>query len=173
LAAPAPFEIVGKYASEDTHQKVARIRWRIKVRTPDYAKHYEILMAVVTHLAVNKWCIRQPKGIAKDLSIDDVDSVRAVLKTFKGLFRESLGTSKDHGEHFYSLHLRYARDASAVSNEERPPLDPDILFSLLRFVSEKSTQQSQQTAALRVAGMTSIISLIVAAASMFVALYKG
>ncbi|MGJ4902319.1 hypothetical protein ACQR0V_12170 [Bradyrhizobium sp. HKCCYLS2058] len=143
------------------------------MRTPDYAKHYEILMAVVTHLAVNRWCIRQPKGIAKDLSIDDVDSVRDVLKTFKGLFRESQGTSKDHGDHYYSLHLRYARDASGVSDEERPPLDPDTLFSLLRFVSDKSAQQSQQATSLRVAVITSIISLIVAAFSMVVALHKS
>jgi hypothetical protein len=39
---------------------------------PDYSKNYEVLMAVVTHLAVNKWALRQPKGIAKDLSIEDV-----------------------------------------------------------------------------------------------------
>jgi hypothetical protein len=142
-------------------------------RTPDYAKNYEILMAVVTHLAVNKWPSRQPKGIAKDLSIDDVDSIRSVLKAFKGLFRESKGISRDHGEPLYSLHLRHARVGGDQSDEERPALEPQDLFSLLRFVSEKSTQQSQQTAALRVSALTSIISLIVAAASMVVALHKG
>ena len=36
-----------------------------------YSKHYETLMAVVTHLAVNKWALRQPRGIANDLSIDE------------------------------------------------------------------------------------------------------
>ena len=141
-------------------------------RRPDYANNYEILVAVVTHLAVGRWPSRQPKGIAKDLSIDDVDSIRSVLKTFKGLFRESKGVSKDHGEPLYSLHLRHARSGDE-SNEERPALDPQDLFSLLKFVSEKSAQQSQQSVALRLAALTSIISLIVAAASMIVALHKG
>jgi hypothetical protein len=142
-------------------------------RIPDYAKNYEILLAVVTHLAVNKWPSRQPKGIAKDLSIDDVDTVRSVLKTFKGLFRESKGKSRDHGEPLYSLHLRFARVGGSESDEERPPLDTQDLFSLLKFVSERSTQQSQQISALRIAALTSFISLIVAAASLFVALHKG
>jgi hypothetical protein len=138
---------------------------------PDYAKNYEVLMALVTHLAVGKWPSRQPKGIAKDLSID-ADSIRSVLKTFKGLFRESQGVSRDHGEPFYSLHLRYAR-VGGEAEEERPALNPDDLFSLLKFVSEKSTLQTQQIAALRLAALTSIISLLVAAASMVVALHKG
>ena len=141
---------------------------------PDYSKNYEILMAVVTHLAVNKWALRQPKGIAKDLSIEDVQSVRNVLKSFKGLFRESKGISKDHGDHYYSLHLRHSRQGDGDNvDQERPPLEPEYLFSLLKVVSEKSAQQSQQMTALRVAGMTSMISLIVAAASLFVALHKS
>src|ERR1700753_4305051 len=140
----------------------------ISMRAPDYAKHYEILTAVVTHLAVNKWCIRQPTGIARDLSIDDVDTVREVLKSFKGLFRESAGRSKDHDDHYYSLHLRFSRNTNGSSDEERSPLETGDLFSLLRFVSDKSAQQSQQASALRIAALTSIISLIVATASMFV-----
>jgi hypothetical protein len=142
------------------------------LRKLDYAKNHEILMAVVTHLAVGKWPSRQPKGIANDLSIDP-EAIRSVLKTFKGLFRESKGRSRDHGEPLYSLHLRFARVGGAESEEERPPLDTQDLFSLLKFVSEKSTQQSQQASALRIAALTSLISLIVAAASLFVAFHKG
>jgi hypothetical protein len=132
-------------------------------------------MAVVTHLAVHKWAIRQPLGIAKDLSID-VEPVRTVLKSFKGLFRESPGNSKDHGEHFYSLHLRHSRQNDSQSGDdrkERPPLEPEYLIALLKFVSDKSLQQSQQTTALRVAGITSFFSLAVAAISLFVALHKS
>ncbi|MBR0955690.1 hypothetical protein [Bradyrhizobium canariense] len=140
---------------------------------PNYAKNYEVLVAVITHLAVNKWPARQPKGIAKDLSIEDVDSVRSVLKAFKGLFRESRGVSKDHGEPLYSLHLRHARFAVADSDQERPPLDPPDMFSLLRLVSEKASQQTQHAAALRVAALTSGISLLVAVVSLVVALHKG
>jgi hypothetical protein len=96
------------------------------------------------------------------------------LKSFKGLFRESKGISKDHGDHFCSLHLRHSRQGDGDNvDQERAPLEPEHLFSLLKFVSEKSAQESQQMTALRVAGMTSMISLIVAAASLFVALHKG
>lgn len=142
------------------------------MQRPDYAKHYEILIALVTHLAVHKWAMRQPKGIADDLSIYDVDAVRHVLQTFKGLFRESDGKSKDHGDHFYSLHLRHARGSIGPSQEDRPGLDTDDLFSLLKLISERSNQQSQQSTALRVAAATSIISLLVATASVIVAFYK-
>ncbi|UPJ96397.1 hypothetical protein IVB07_02160 [Bradyrhizobium sp. 172] len=139
---------------------------------PDYAKNHEVLMAVVTHLAVGKWPSRQPRGIANDLSIS-IESVRSVVTTFKGLFRESKKRSRDHGDPLYSLHLRYARVGDADSDEERPPLDTQDLFSLLKFVSDKSNHQSQQNSALRIAALTSAISLVVAAASLFVALHKG
>ncbi|MGJ5151636.1 MULTISPECIES: hypothetical protein [unclassified Bradyrhizobium] len=143
------------------------------MQRPDYAANYETLMAVVTHLAVNKWPARQPKGIAKDLSIENVDAVRGVLRTFKGLFRESRGVSRDHGEPLYSLHLRHSRFVVADEEQERPPLNTEDLFALLRLVSEKAAQQTQQASALRIAALTSIISLMVAAASLLVALHKG
>ncbi len=140
---------------------------------PDYSKHYEVLMAVIAHLAVNKWAIRQPQGISKDLSIDK-DSIQQVLREFKSLFRESSGKSKDHGSPFYSLHLRHSRQATPDNPDlERPPLEAEYLFPLLRFVSEKSAQQSQQANALWLAGITSLISLIVAGLSLYVAIRKG
>jgi hypothetical protein len=144
------------------------------MRVPDYAKHYEVLMAVVTHLAVNKWPSRQPVGIAKDLSIDDVDHVRSVLRTFKGLFRESKGKSKDHGDPLYYLHLRFSRATPETSEDERPPLDTQDLFALLKFVSDSAIAQSQQSSALTASTLSSVISLIVAAGSLVVALlHKG
>jgi hypothetical protein len=139
---------------------------------PDYAKHYEVLMAVVTHLGVNKWALRQPRGIANDLSIDE-ESIRTVLKSFKGLFRQSAKTSGDHGDHFYSLHLRHSRQPSGENPQvERGPLDAEYLFPLLKFISEKSAQQSQQATALRLAALSSLISLLVACVSLYITLRK-
>lgn len=139
---------------------------------PNYTKHYETLMAVVTHLGVHKWALRQPRGIAKDLSINEED-VKTVLTNFKGLFRESLGASKDHGDHFYSLHLRHSRQSSDDNKDvERAPLEADYLFPLLTFISQKSAQESQQGIAMRAALLTALISLIASAASLFVALHK-
>jgi hypothetical protein len=139
---------------------------------PNYTKHYETLMAVVTHLAVNKWALRQPRGIARDLSINEED-VKAVLINFKGLFRESAGTSKDHGDHYYSLHLRHSRQSSDENKDvERAPLEAVYLFPLLTFISQKSAQESQQGIAMKAALLTALISLVASAVSLFVALYK-
>lgn len=133
---------------------------------PNYAKHYETLMAVVTHLAVNKWALRQPQRIANDLSID-VASVRAVLKTFKSLFRESPKKSKDHSDHFYSLHLRHSKQAADESNEvERAALDPEYFFPLLDYISKKSMQETQQNVALKAALIAAAVSLIASMAAL-------
>src|SRR3954471_1173926 len=109
---------------------------------PNYNRNYETLMALVTHLGAGKWPMRQPKGIAKDLSIDESE-IRAVLQEFKGLFRQSVKASKDHGDHFYSLQLRYARQPSDENEIERAPLEAEYLFPLLEFISKKSAEQSQ------------------------------
>ena len=135
-----------------------------------YSKHYETLMAVVTHLAVNKWALRQPRGIANDLSIDK-SSVRTVLKTFKSLFRESMKTSKDHGDHFYSLHLRHSKQSTDESDVERAPLEAEYFFPLLDFISKKSMQETQTSVAIKAALMAAAVSLFasfVALAAVFI-----
>lgn len=133
---------------------------------PNYAKHYETLMAVVTHLAVNKWALRQPQGIAKDLSIE-LESVRTVLRTFKSLFRESAKKSRDHGDHFYSLHLRHSKQAADDSNDvERAALDADYFFPLLDYISKKSMQETQQNVALKAALIAAAVSLIASLAAL-------
>jgi hypothetical protein len=139
---------------------------------PNYNRNYETLMAVVTHLAVGKWATRQPKGIANDLSIDESE-VRTVLKEFKGLFREFTKTSKDHGDHFYALHLRHSRQANDENKDaERGPLESTYLFPLLEFISRKSAQETQQGVAMKVALLTASISLVASTASLIVSLYK-
>jgi hypothetical protein len=139
---------------------------------PNYTRNYETLMAVVTHLGVGKWALRQPRGIANDLSIDESE-VKTVLREFKGLFRESTKTSRDHGDHFYSLHLRHSRQASDENREiERAPLESEYLFPLLEFISKKSAQESQQSVAMKVALLTACISLLASAASLIVSLHK-
>lgn len=139
---------------------------------PSYSQHLETLMAVVTHLAVHKWALRQPQGIANDLSID-VKEVAAVLKDFKGLFRESKGTSSDRGAHFYSLHLRHARQIiDPESKQERPPLEHEYLIPLLSFVWKKASEESQGGTAIKVAIMTAGLSLAASLASIvFTALH--
>lgn len=138
---------------------------------PSYSLHYETLTAVVTHLAVNKWALRQPQGIANDLSIDVAD-VKVVLKEFKGMFRESVKKSKDHSDHFYSLHLRHSRQAIDEKEVERPPLDSEYLIPLLEFISKKSIQEAQHKTAITVALTGASLTLVASAVSLLIAFYK-
>lgn len=136
------------------------------MQAPSYSKHLETLMAVVTHLAVHKWSIRQPRGIANDLSIDEKD-VTEVLNSFKGLFRRSSGVSKDHGDNFYSLHLRFARQVTDEDNKkERPPLESEYLIPLLEFISRKASEESQRGTMMTAALITASLSLFASLASI-------
>jgi hypothetical protein len=136
------------------------------MKSPSYSKHYETLMAVVTHLAVNKWAIRQPKGIARDLSID-VENVIYVLENFKGLFRKSAGASRDHGDSYYCLHLRFARQVTDEdNNKERPPLESAYLVPLLEFVSKRASEESHRGTVMTTAMITATLSLFASLVSV-------
>jgi hypothetical protein len=129
-------------------------------------------MAVVTHLAVHKWAIRQPKGIAKDLSIDAED-VTTILNSFKGLFRRSSGVSRDHGDSFYSLHLRFARQvADEDNNKERPPLDTEYLMSLLDFISRRANEEARRGTTMTVALITAALSLVASLTSVIISILR-
>jgi hypothetical protein len=84
---------------------------------------------------------RTPKILSERLALDH-DEVTDVLKSFKGLFRESSGTCS-YGECYYTLQLRYARrwlekeDDSDAEEESDPkePLEAEYLGALLEFIS--------------------------------------
>lgn len=146
------------------------VEWRSK--SPSYARHLETLMAVVTHLAVHKWSIRQPKGIANDLSIDEAE-VAEVLKTFKGLFRQSKKLSQDHSAHFYSLHLRFARqNPDENSDQDKPPLESTYLVPLLEFISENAREEAKISSSLRIAWLTAGLSLAASSLALLITLFK-
>lgn len=139
---------------------------------PSYSRHLETLMAVVTHLAVHKWSIRQPRGIAKDLSIDEAD-VRDVLDTFKGLFRRSIKTSDDHGAPFYSLHLRFARQGSDENQQQdKAPLESEYLIPLLEFISENAREERKNVMGLKIAMLTAGLSLIASLITLAIAIFR-
>lgn len=139
---------------------------------PSYSESLEVLMAVVTYLAMNEFPMRQPKKIADDTSID-IHAVEYVLKNFKGLFRESRKVSNDHGAHFYSLQLRYALNVVDDDNKKtKPPLDKGDLSALLEFISRRASEEMQKGTAIKVAFMTAVLSLLASALSIAYSILK-
>lgn len=139
---------------------------------PSYSEHLEVLMAVVTYLAMNEFPMRQPKKIADDTSID-IRAVEYVLRNFKGLFRESRKTSTDHGAHFYSLQLRYALNVLDDDNKKtKPPLGKHDLSALLEFISRRASEETQQGTAIKVALVTASLSLLASTISIAYSFFK-
>jgi hypothetical protein len=138
---------------------------------PSYSKDFEALTAIVTYLAMSKWARRQPKGLANE-SLMDPDEIKRVLHTFKGLFRESTGRSKDYGEAYYSLHLRHARQEIKDDDRERPPLELKELMALLEFIARKATEERQRSTAMITIMVTAVLALFASVTSLIVALIR-
>jgi hypothetical protein len=106
------------------------------------------------------------------LSIEEAE-VTEVLRKFKGLFREAKKVSSDHGAHFYSLHLRFARQNPDENSEQvKPPLESEYLVPLLQFISENAREESKNGSALRIAWLTAGLSLIASLLTLSVTLFK-
>lgn len=109
-----------------------------------YSEYSETILALVTNLAMTKYKSRTPKVLAKDLALKHPE-VAYVLKTFKGLFRESKGKSK-YGENYYWLQLRYARwwledNENQDDPEPKEPLEAEYLNTLLTYISGMVEQE--------------------------------
>jgi hypothetical protein len=114
-----------------------------------YTDNLDTLVALVTNLAMTRFRSRTPTALAEYLSLDQADVV-FVLTNFRGLFRESTVLTDD-GEHWYTLHLRYARRwlesdtkrEPATEDEEDPrePLGPEYLSTLLTFISNMVAEE--------------------------------
>jgi hypothetical protein len=135
---------------------------------PSYSKHQETLIAAATHLAMGQYVSRQAKNLAKDLSIEP-DEVAIVLVSFKGLFRQSGGTS----EKYYCLQLRFSRQNIDDEESLRPPLETQYLLTLLDFISRKASEESQRSTAMLVALITAGLSLIASLVALAVTLLRA
>ena len=111
-----------------------------------YADHYEIIIALVTYLALcNRFSERFDKTIdnatagwlAQYLGFEEqAQEVDFVLENYKSLFRRS--TRAYEGHYRYSLLLRYSLRTytGRQSQDVSEPLSNDELFSLLEFISK-------------------------------------
>lgn len=104
-----------------------------------FTKHFDTLIALVTHLSSTHYKSRTPTNIANSLGLDSAE-VLDVLKRFPGFFRKSKTQDKTSGEYFYTVHLRYARRLQEESSE---PLLPEELSSLFNLITQMTTHEHE------------------------------
>jgi hypothetical protein len=121
-------------------------------------------------MAMDKYAMHQPRWFANQLS-SDLPSVKKVLSDFKGLFHESKSKSKEYGDSYYSLHLRYVRQElnDDSQNNPRPTLDRSDLMELLKFVSSKANDETQRNTGFISAAIAVIVAIIASLTTIFVA----
>ncbi|WP_406270832.1 hypothetical protein OHT93_19585 [Streptomyces sp. NBC_00191] len=127
-----------------------------------YDKQLDILIALITYMALTRWRSRSPNGLAKDLGLSE-EAVTRTLDEFPGIFRKSANFyPTDAGpQNSYTLHARFARrrprgvDAAsqqppntqnlALLSDPEPTqdgtgeeLDADTLRALLDFVTGRA-----------------------------------
>ena len=107
-----------------------------------YTDNFDNLVALITHLSTTSLKSRTPSNIAKDLSLDSNDILN-VLEAFPAFFRKSIKTNSDH-EHFYTVHIRYARRKQENEDGEiSKPLEPEELSSLIGLVTHMVSQEQE------------------------------
>lgn len=109
-----------------------------------YTSHYSRLIALITHLGATNKASRTPTFIAQDLQLE-MQEVLDTLTAFPAYFRQSRKTSSDpksKGDHYFTLHLRYSRRATAQKHgEASQPLSTDEIHMLLSLVTHMLEQE--------------------------------
>lgn len=134
-----------------------------------YSDHMETLIALTTYLALTPSKSRTAKNVAMDLSLPE-DEVRATLDGFPGTFRRSVNRS-DAGEHFYTLHARYAMRAhdDAQDASAQAELRGEMLTTLLQFISHRAAQEGSMYQFTRQSAQARVGMWIAASAAMIAA----
>ncbi|MDT5029252.1 MAG: hypothetical protein QOE61_5678 [Micromonosporaceae bacterium] len=139
----------------------------VVTRAGRYNTHLEVLVALVSYLALTGWRSRTPNGLARDLGLDE-SRITDALVGFPGLFRRGTVAPTDAGpQHSYPVHARYARrrpraeataGAEAQGYDSRPPslsdptprqdgrgeeVEPDTLRMLLDFVAQEARSERE------------------------------
>jgi len=113
----------------------------MKIQTP-YSDNLDVLVALVTYLAMTDFKSNTPSYVAETLALD-VKKVRDTLQSFDGLFRESKNPA-ENGEKYYTLHLRYAlrwTQNDESNGESKEPLRAEYLDTLLNFITRMVEQE--------------------------------
>ncbi len=140
-----------------------------------YSDNLDVLVALVTFLAMTNHKSNTPTYLANNLGLD-ITKTKNTLQIFDGLFRESKKPA-ENGENYFTLHLRYALrwkqkndNAENDDDEVREPLGAEYLDTLLNFITQmveqEQTNHRQQSSnkvtltAARVAAGVAFISVV-------------
>jgi hypothetical protein len=159
-----------------------------------YSDHLDMLLALISYLALTQWRSRSPNALAADLFLPE-EQIFSVLDGFPGIFRKNpeLHPTAVGGQPSYTLHARYARrrpreiDSAAapalptaanelIASSAPDPaqdgtgeeLDADFLRMLLDFVSDQARAERESTQS-RLAQRWLLLGVVVAAAASIVA----
>jgi|SRR5215471_1753587 len=140
-----------------------------------YASNLDYLMASIVYLGTHTyWWARSPKSMASELQLNE-ERLQRVFDGFPGLFRKSVRTDRETGQHYYALQARYAQKEGGDTKDPEQtsyikPLSKDTLTVLIEFVSKTAENELSQSRATRtnfVAIGASIISAMAAIAAVF------
>ena len=109
-----------------------------------YTDNFDVLVAVLTHLANTDRESRTVPNMARDLGLD-AQQVRTVVQKFTGLFRKSRTLDKITGEPFYTVHLRYSRRKREGARVPTDPLKPEEFATLLDLVSKMVARENEMS----------------------------
>jgi hypothetical protein len=107
-----------------------------------YTDNFDVLVAVLTHLANTDAESRTVTNMARDLGFEE-QQVRTVVQNFTGIFRKS---RPDHeGKTFYTVHMRYARRKREGERVPTEPLTAEELASLFDLVSNMVARENEMS----------------------------
>jgi hypothetical protein len=158
-----------------------------------YSDHLDMLLALISYLALTQWRSRSPNALAAELFLPE-ERIVSVPDGFPGLFRKNPGLHPTAvgGQPSYTLHARYARRRPREINSAVPglpkaaselvassapdpaqdgtgeELDADFLRMLLDFVSDQARAERESTQS-RLAQRWLLLGVVVAAAASIVA----
>jgi hypothetical protein len=113
-----------------------------------YSDNVDYLFASIIYLGTHTfWWARSPQKMAQELRLDE-KKLNAAFDGFPGLFRKSVRTNPETGQHFYALQARYAqREGGDIDDPEQEteiaPLKPEKLQLLIDFVHKMAEQENK------------------------------
>jgi hypothetical protein len=129
-----------------------------------YKKDYDMLMALISNLALAEATSRTIPGLARSTGYSEAQ-ISAILAKYKGIFVQVpyYGERKDNP--YFTLHMRYA-SRKGNQEDDRLPLKPEYTNTLLTFIAERVKQEETlliQNITIAISLLTSIAAILVAA----------
>jgi hypothetical protein len=147
--------------------------------TNRYADHIDVLTALITYLALTEKISRTPYFLARDLGLPKLQ-VSETLAGFPGIFRCSrrTGETPDGNQPYFTLHARYALRTLQEEDDQsaEAKLAPDLLRTLLDFVSARARSEEEghrQARTQRLTLLTAVLAFVAALAAALISAWPA